>query len=229
MSTSVSTIGEARTVVNVCVVPDVETLADNTTLAAADGRLDGKRELDRADVRDTSLEQRARGRAPDGGRVDGEGTGVALLASSDDGLSRALVGKAVVVLDKIGVGVLGDLVRGRSTVRAEVGPDTSTAGVDVDGLLASLLEAVLGTLEQSLRTGEVEDVGLWNSLLEHVQQQKGTRQRTIWMTTSDCEAKAVMSSALSSEPTTVLTPSFSSLAAFSSLRTRAVTLYFGSL
>ena len=229
MSTSIRVIGAARTVVNVCVVPDVETLANNTTLAATNGRLDRQRKLDRADVRNTALEQRARRSTPDCVRVDGERLDVASSTGVNDSLRGRVVGQAVVGRDEVGVGVLGDLVGGRSTVRAEVGPDTSTAGVDVDGLLASLLEAVLGTLEQSLRTGEVEDVGLWNSLLEHVQQQKGTRQRTIWMTTSDCDAKAVMSSALSSEPTTVLTPSFSSLAAFSSLRTRAVTLYFGSL
>ena len=151
------------------VVPDVLALTNNTALTTAERRLNGKRKLDGRSVREVGVEDRALRNTPDGGRVDGEGAGVALLASSDDGLGRALVGKAVVVLDEIGVGVLGDLVRGRSTVRAEVGPDTSTAGVDVDGLLASLLEAVLGTLEQSLRTGEVEDVGLWNSLLEHVQ------------------------------------------------------------
>ena len=151
------------------VVPYVLALTNNTALTTAERRLDGKRKLDGRSVREVSVEDGALRDTPDGGRVDGEGAGVALLASSDDGLSRALVGKAVVVLDEVGIGVLGDLVGGRRTVRAEVGPDTSTAGVDVDGLLASLLEAVLGTLEQSLRTGEVEDVGLCNSLLEHVQ------------------------------------------------------------
>ena len=150
-------------------VPNVETLSDNTTLTPTNGRLDRQRKLDRADVRNAALEQRAGGSTPDCGRVDGERLDVASSTGVNHSLRGRVVGKTVVGRDEVRVGVLGDLARGCSAVRAEVGPDTSTASVDVDGLLASLLEAVLGTLEQSLRTGEVEDVGLWNSLLEHVQ------------------------------------------------------------
>ena len=181
------------------VVPDVLALTNNTALTTAERRLDGKRKLDGRSVREVGVEDGALWDTPDGGRVDGEGAGVALLASSDDGLGRALVGKAVVVLDEIGVGVLGDLVRGRSTVRAEVGPDTSTARVDVDGLLAGLLEAVLCALEQGLRTREVENVSLYGCVSVRIQTNERDT-RTIWMTTSDREARAVMSSALSSEP-----------------------------
>ena len=141
------------------VVPDVLALTDDTTLATTERGLNGKGELDGGSVCEVGVEDRALGNTPDGRRVDGEGAGVALLARGDDGLRGTLVGQAVVVLDEVGVGVLGDLVRRRSAVRAEVGPDTSAGGVDVDGSLASGLEALLRAGEESGGGGQVEDVG----------------------------------------------------------------------
>ena len=152
-------ICEARTVVNVCVVPDVETLADNTTLATTNGGLDRQRKLDRANVRNAALEQRARRSTPDRRRVDGESLDVSSSASIDDGLRGRVVGKTVVSRDEVRVGVLGDLARGCSAVRAEVGPDTGTGGVDVDGSLAGGLKALLRAGEESGGGGQVEDVG----------------------------------------------------------------------
>ena len=142
-----------------CVVPDVKTLADNTTLPTADGRLDRQRKLDRADVRNAALEQRARRSTPDRGRVDGERLDVASSASVDDGLGGRVVGKAVVGRDEVRVSVLGDLAGGCSAVRAEVGPDTGAGGVDVDGRLAGGLEALLRAGEERGGGGQVEDVG----------------------------------------------------------------------
>ena len=140
-------------------VPDVETLSDNTTLTATDGRLDRQRKLDRADVRNAALEQRARRSTPDRGRVDGERLDVASSASVDDGLGGRVVRKTVVGGDEVSVGVLSDLARGRGAVRAEVGPDTGAGGVDVDGSLAGGLEALLCASEESGGGRQVEDVG----------------------------------------------------------------------
>ena len=159
MSTSIRVIGAARTVVNVCVVPDVETLADNTDLATADRCLDGKRKLDGADVRDAALEERSGRSTPDGGRVDGERLDVASSAGVDHSLRGRVVRETVVCGDEVGVGVLRDLARGSSAVRAEVCPDTGTGGVDVDGSLAGGLEALLRAGEESGGGGQVEDVG----------------------------------------------------------------------
>ena len=59
-----------RTVVNVRVVPNVQTFADDTTLAAAEGCLDRERELDRANMRNSCLVKRARRSTPDCRRVN---------------------------------------------------------------------------------------------------------------------------------------------------------------
>ena len=140
-------------------VPDVETLSDNTTLTAANGGLDRQRKLDRADVRDAALEQRTGGSTPDRGRVDGERLDVASCTGVDDGFRGRVVGQAVVGRDEVRVSVLGDLAGGRSAVGAEVGPDTGAGGVDVDGSLAGGLEALLCASEESGGGGQIEDVG----------------------------------------------------------------------
>ena len=141
-------------------VPDVEAVANHTALPARDRRLDGKRELDRADVCNTSVEEGPRGSAPDRRRVHSVRLHVSSLASLDDRVCGGIVRQSIVVRDKIVVVVLGDPARWRVTSGTEVSPDTSAGGVDVDGRLAGGLEALLRAGEESGGGGEVEDVGL---------------------------------------------------------------------
>ena len=89
-------------------VPDVQPLADNTTLTASNRSLDRERELDRADVCDAGVEEGAGWLTPNRGRVDGVGLDVAGLASLVDSGSRRSVRKCVVVRHEVVVVVLGD-------------------------------------------------------------------------------------------------------------------------
>lgn len=141
------------------VVPDVKTLADNTTLATANRSLDRERELDRADVRDAAVEQRAAGCTPDSGRVDDEGLHVASRASVGNSLGGRAVRQGVVGRGDVGVGVLDNLAGRSAAVRGDVCEDTGAGRVDVNGGLAGGLEPLLRAGEKGGGGGEVEDVG----------------------------------------------------------------------
>lgn len=111
-------------------------------------------------MRNSLFEQRPSRRAPDSSTVDDECLYVSCFPSFDDGGSGSVMWETVVGGDEIGVGVLGHFGSGYAAVGAELGPDTATAGVDVDGSLASCLESLFSTGEQSLRASLIEDIRL---------------------------------------------------------------------
>ena len=109
---------------------------------------------------DAGVEEGAGWLTPDRGRVDGVGLDVAGLASLDDSVGRSVVGEPVVVRDEVVVIVLGNLARRRVASGAEVGPDTSAGGVDVERCLAGHLVTPLRASEKRCCAGDVEDVSL---------------------------------------------------------------------